>query len=269
MEAAEFRFEAGDAVGARALAQELRSAAPPGPERARISYLLSNFSWNDVNEIRGLLESVIAETSEEDVLADVHADLAYVEILGGHLRSGSEHGRRAIELAERADAPAPLMDALLSTAEAEFMLGLDAAALLSRAASIEGRIVGRPPFWSLLASVGNALGAQLMWSGDLVGGRRTLERTYRDLVDRGHYTILWETLPSSPSSKAGPAPSGPRSSTPRSSSRSPSRRATTRCGTWACGPERWPKHTSGSSSLLGAMRPRDSRSPSNTATCST
>src|SRR4029077_19966534 len=129
-----------------------------------------------------------------DVLADVHADLAYVEILGGHLRSGSEHGRRAIELAERADAPAPLMEALLSTAEAEFMLGLDAGALLSRAASIEGRIVGRPPFWSLLASVGNALGVQLMWSGDLVGSRRTLERTYRDLVDRGHYTILWETL---------------------------------------------------------------------------
>ena len=118
----------------------------------------------------------------------------HVEILGGHLRSGSEHGRRAIELAERAEAPAALMEALLSTAEAEFMLGLDAAALLSRAASIEGRIVGRPPFWSLLASVGNALGAQLMWSGDLVGGRRTLERTYRDLVDRGHYTILWETL---------------------------------------------------------------------------
>jgi DNA-binding CsgD family transcriptional regulator len=194
MEAAEFRFEAGDAVGARALAQDLRSAAPPGPERARISYLLSNFSWNDVNEMRELLESVIAETSEEAALADVHADLGYVEILGGHLRSGSEHGRRAIELAERADAPAPLMVALLSTAEAEFMLGLDAAALLWRAASIEGRIVGRPPFWTLLASVGNALGAQLMWSGDLVGGRRTLERTYRDLVDRGHYTVLWETL---------------------------------------------------------------------------
>jgi DNA-binding CsgD family transcriptional regulator len=194
MEAAEFRFEAGDAVGARALAHELRSAAPPGPERARVSSLLANFSWNDVNEMRGLLESVITETSEEATLADVHTDLGYVEILGGHVRSGSEHGRRAIELAERADAPVSLMVAILCTAEAEFMLGLDAAALLSRAASIEERIVGRPPFWSLLASVGNALGAQLMWSGDLVGSRRTLERTYRGLVDRGHYTILWETL---------------------------------------------------------------------------
>ena len=194
MEAAEFRFEAGDAVGARALAQELRASEPPGPERARISSLLSNFSWNDVSEMRPLLESAIAETSDEAVLADVHTDLGYVETLGGDLRSASKHGRRAIELAERADTPASLMVALLSTAEAEFMLGIDATALLSRAASIEGRIVGRPPFWALLASVGNALGAYQMWSGDLVGGRRTLQATYRDLVNRGHYTVLWESL---------------------------------------------------------------------------
>ena len=51
--------------------------------------------------------SAIAETSEEAELANIHTDLAYIEILGGHLRSGSEHGRRAIELAERADAPVP------------------------------------------------------------------------------------------------------------------------------------------------------------------
>ena len=36
--------------------------------------------------MRGLLESAIAETSEEAALADIHADLGYVEILGGHLR---------------------------------------------------------------------------------------------------------------------------------------------------------------------------------------
>jgi DNA-binding CsgD family transcriptional regulator len=194
LEAAEFRFEAGDADGARALARELRSEAPPGPERARVSSLLSNFSWNDVSAIRELLESVIAETSEDATLSEAHTDLCYVEVLGGDLRSGSEHGRRAIELAERADAPASLMVALLSTAYAEFMLGLDTTELLSRAATIEERIAGRAPFWSLLASVENTLGAQQMWSGDLIGARRTLERTYRDLVDRGHYTVLWETL---------------------------------------------------------------------------
>ena len=194
MEAAEFRFEAGDAAGARALAQELRSAAPPGPDAWPDLHLIASFSWNDVNEIRGLLESAIAETSEEAALAAIHADLGMSRSSVEICRSGSEHGRRAIELAERADAPAWLMDALLSTAAAEFMLGLDTAALLSRAAAVEGRIVGRRPFSSLLTCVGNTLGAQQMWSGDLVGGRRTLERTYRDLVDRGHYTILWETL---------------------------------------------------------------------------
>lgn len=194
MEAAEFRFEAGDAAGARALAQELRSAAPPGPVRSQISHLIASFSWNDVSEIRGLLESAIAETSEEATMAAIHADQGHVEICGGDLQIGSERARRAIELAERADDPASLRDALLSAAYAEFMLGLDTAALLSRAAAVERRIVGRRPFSSLLSNVGNVLGVQLMWSGDIVGGRRTLERTYRDLVDRGHYTILWETL---------------------------------------------------------------------------
>jgi hypothetical protein len=177
MEAAEFRFEAGDAAGARGLAQELRSAAPPGPVRGQISHLIASFSWNDVSEIRGLLESAIAETSEEAALAAIHADQGHVEICGGDLQIGSEQARRAIELAERTDAPASLMDALLSAAYAEFMLGLDTAALLSRAAAVEGRIVGRRPFSSLLSNVGNVLGVQLMWSGDIVGARRTLERS--------------------------------------------------------------------------------------------
>ncbi len=96
-EEAGFRFEAGDTGAARHLAQDLRSAASPGPQRAEVSHLVANFSWNDVNEIRGLLESVLVEASEDAALAAAHADMGYVELLGGHLRSGSKHGRRAID----------------------------------------------------------------------------------------------------------------------------------------------------------------------------
>ncbi len=79
----------GRSAGARPRAEVGRAARPRAcPDL----HLLSNFSWNDVNEIRGLLESAIAETSEEAALADVHADLGYVEILGGHLRSARSTG---------------------------------------------------------------------------------------------------------------------------------------------------------------------------------
>jgi hypothetical protein len=196
-------------------------------------------------------------------LAAIHADQGYVEILGGDLQIASEHGRRAIELAERADAPAWLMDALLSTASAEFMLGLDTAALLSRAAAVEGRILGRRPFSSLLTCVGNTLGAQRV-SGDIVEVV-DLERTYRDRVDRGLARSV-ETLVflSELESRAGAFDL--LSSTPRS------RRGTVEAGydqaREAVGLSA-SRNTPRASSLLGAMRPRGSRSPSNTATCPT
>ena len=199
MEEAGFRFEAGDTGAARRLTQELRSAASPGSQRAEISHLMANLLWNDVNEIRGLLESVLAEASGDAALAAAHADMGVVELLGGHMRSGSQHGRRAIALAERGDAPDALSLALVGTAYTEFLLGIDTVALLSRAAEVERRIAGRRSVSYVMTNAENlfgaeVLGAQLMWSGDIAGGRRVLERNYRDLVDRGQYTILWDCL---------------------------------------------------------------------------
>ena len=104
-----------------------------------------------------------------------------------------------------------------------------------------------------------------MWSGDIVGSRRTLERTYRDLVDRGHYTILWETLVLLSELETRGA-FGPGLEYAEELVEITVEAGYEQAWRWACGSGRWPKHTSGSSSLLGAMRPRDSRSPSNTAT---
>lgn len=194
IEAAEFWFQAGDAATARRLVQGMRATEPPGPERARLSYLLADFSWNDVNEIRPLLDSVLEEATEDTALADAEADYLWVEFLGGDLRAGSEHGRRAIGLAERGGAPESLAYALLSTGFAEFLLGLDVSALLSRAADAEGRIEGRLSVSYLLATPSVYVGALRMLSGDLAGGRRLLERHYRDQVAKGQHTVLYECL---------------------------------------------------------------------------
>ncbi len=107
-------------------------------------------------------------------------------------------GARSI-LAERGGAPDALSLALVSTAYTEFLLGIDTVALLSRAAEVERRIAGRRSVSYVMMNAENlwgadVLGAQLMWSGDMAGSRRVLERNYRDLVDRGQYTILWDCL---------------------------------------------------------------------------
>jgi DNA-binding CsgD family transcriptional regulator len=155
---------------------------------------LSDFSWNDINEIRPLLDSVLEEATGDTALADAESDYAWVEFLGGDVRAGAEHGRRAIRLAERAGAPESLAQALTSTAFAEFMLGLDVSALLSRAVEAARRIEGRLSVSYLLAAPSVHVGALRMFSGDLAGGRRLLQRHFRDMVEQGQHTILYETL---------------------------------------------------------------------------
>jgi DNA-binding CsgD family transcriptional regulator len=194
LQAAEFWFQAGDAATARRLVQEMRATERPGAERARLSFLLADFSWNDIHEIRPLLDSVLEEATADTLLAEAEADYAWVEFMGGDARAGAEHGRRAIDLAERAGGQESLAMALVSAAFAEFLLGLDVSALLSRAAEVERRIEGRRSMSSLLTAASITKGAQRMWSGDLAGGRRILDRHYRDMVEQGQHTVVWECL---------------------------------------------------------------------------
>jgi DNA-binding CsgD family transcriptional regulator len=194
LQAAEFWFQAGDAATARRLVQEMRGTERPGPQRARLSFLLADFSWNDVHEIWPLLDSVLEEATADTLLAEAEADYAVLQFIGGDVRAGAEHGRRAIALAERAGAPESHAVALTSTAFVEFSLGLDVSGLLSRAAEVECDIEGRRSMSSLLSAASITLGMQRMVAGDLTGGRRILERHYRDMVEQGQHTVLWECL---------------------------------------------------------------------------
>ena len=177
------------------VAQSLLDDAPAGVVRAEIGYLVSQFCWNDVSRLRPLLEAVLAEAEEpSSLLASAWADLGWVEILGGDLRAASRNARRAIELAEPLTDPGPIALGLVTAAYAEFMLGRDVSDLLSQALSLSSEHEGPAAVSYSLVSARNTLGAQLMWSGDLDGGRRELERHARDLIDLGQYLPMWEGL---------------------------------------------------------------------------
>lgn len=193
MKAAEYRFVAGDAVAALASAQELLQVTPPGRAAAEVRYLMSVFLWNDVTRLRPLLAAVIADLDEPSaLLASAIADLGWVEILGGDLRTASARAREAIELAEGLHDPGPLSAALVTAAYAEFMLGLDVSALLTRALHLELDPEGPAAVAYSLVSARNTLGAQLLWSGDLDAARLELERHAEDLVAHGQYLPMWE-----------------------------------------------------------------------------
>jgi DNA-binding CsgD family transcriptional regulator len=188
--AASCAFEAGDAVGARRIANQLLSESPPGEEHAAVLEMLSSFAWNDVVAIRPLLEAAIEEAPDpSDILAAALADLAWVEIMGGDLRVASQLADRAIEVGERAGELSALQLALITAAYAEFTLGRDTTGLLQRAMDLEQESPGY-----LLTSARSALGAQLMWSGDLAGARRQLESYYREIIEQGRYMVLWDAL---------------------------------------------------------------------------
>jgi DNA-binding CsgD family transcriptional regulator len=192
MSAAEYRFIAGDTGAAFATAEELLEVTPPGVTRAEVRSLMTVFCWNDVNRLRPLLDAVLEEAEEHsELFASTVSDLAWVEILGGDLRSASREARRSIRLAEQLGAPGPLSLALITAAYAEFMLGRDVSAPLSRAFRLES---GGEALTYSIVSARNTLGAHRMWSGDLDGARSELERHARELEDRGQYLPMWEGL---------------------------------------------------------------------------
>ena len=134
----EYRFQAGDAGAARRAADDALRASSSGAERAEVLYLLSGFGWNDLTEIRLLLEQAVAESDgAPDLMASAMADLEWIEIVGGDLKIAARQARRAIELAGTTGDPGPRSLALITTAYAEFMLGIDASSLLAEAEQLE------------------------------------------------------------------------------------------------------------------------------------
>lgn len=190
--AAACAFEAGDVAAARRIAGEVLAVSPPGEARADALHTLTTFAWNDVIEIRPLLRSAIEEAPDPSgVLSMLIADLAWVEIVGGDVREGSEHARRAIEIGERSGDRPALDLALVTASFCGFMLGRDVTALLARALDIER---GDQVLSYLQSNARTILGATLMWAGDLAGARRVLEQHYQGTTDRGLYLVLFEVL---------------------------------------------------------------------------
>jgi DNA-binding CsgD family transcriptional regulator len=193
--AAELVFEAGDTRQAQVMLDELAGSMPAGPDRADVLLALTRFLWNDVGRIRRLIQQALRDAGERSPIgqrARLRCYLGWVGLMGGDLRACSEEGRAAVTLAERAEDPAACHSALIGVGYGEFFRGLPVHRTWERAIEIEnsGILAGI----DLNSSAGRIAGAEFMWAGDLDTAREALERDYRETLDRGSLSMLWESL---------------------------------------------------------------------------
>ena len=87
LDAAEYRFDAGDAARAMAQLRETIAATAPGPERAKMLYRLASMSWmNLINGVRTPCEQARVEAGDDPELqTGIHQDLAWVAFYLGDL----------------------------------------------------------------------------------------------------------------------------------------------------------------------------------------
>ena len=192
--AADRLFEAGDVAQATSRLEEVADRAPPGPIRAELFHRASRYVWNDIRSIRELLDRAFVEAGPEPprwLQMRLNRAMGWVEMVGGDLRVGSDHHDVSVALAEASGEPDEIALSLAGAAYLDFMMGRPRAMTrIERAVESEAELSGM----QLLTSPRRIFGALLMWSGDLDRARRELERDYRQTVERGHLSLLWEAL---------------------------------------------------------------------------
>jgi DNA-binding CsgD family transcriptional regulator len=190
LNAAEYRFLAGDTARARSLLEDLVAAVPPGPARARALLLLARIALvADGSEAAVALgERALAEPIQDPALeAEAHVSLAGFADVDNRRRA--EHARRAIELIEREKSPDPALysSALVAYALGDYYLGRglrrDA---FERAIAFEQGSQRPRAAWTASA----VLGQLLKYTDDYEAARPRLEAAYRLALEQGDESSL-------------------------------------------------------------------------------
>jgi DNA-binding CsgD family transcriptional regulator len=126
VEQAEAHFQAGDAVRARELFEQVAAELPPGPSRA---YVLSRLgmvradeeSWLEAGS---LFERALIDAGDDPSLRRItEQGLGYVHLFCGDLSGSRAHATAALAAAEASGEPAALAESLSSLGFVEFVLG--------------------------------------------------------------------------------------------------------------------------------------------------
>ncbi len=186
---ARHRFRAGDAPGATALAQSVRTASVGGDHRAEALLLLANIEHETGSAPAAfrLCEEALATADDVGLRARLHAAAANVSY--HDFRVSARHARLALELLAAADTPDPTTEslALLAVVGTDLVLGrgfrredAERAIELERSAP-PARVADR-------ASA--ALGAMLVWVDELDAARVAFIQVRQTAVDEGDDSSL-------------------------------------------------------------------------------
>ena len=142
MRAAEHHIHAGDRPRARALLGAILEDTPPGPTRSDALRLLAEVRFNEQGfaGIVPLLEEALEGAGDPARAVAIELDLTYVHCNhNGNVRAADAHADRALALAEGADDPTLLAQALAGRAMVDFLLGHGVDwAMVERAVALEG-----------------------------------------------------------------------------------------------------------------------------------
>ncbi|CAN5327101.1 LuxR family transcriptional regulator [soil metagenome] len=183
--AADYLFEAGDAVRAGVTLQDVLAASPRGPLRAdalrRLGWI--RYQEQSYSVAADLFQEALMDTGEDLALrARIRRDLAWAGLMSGDLERASANARAALDVTEGLGNPAALAEALTAVGLAEAMLGRGIRQdLMSRAASLEDRARAL----GIETQPSASFGLVLKWVDDLDAARSGLEELYRRTTERG------------------------------------------------------------------------------------
>ena len=193
-----YHFDAGDASRANDLLERAIEDSPPGIARAELLYRLSSMSWMNLERgVRGPLERALPEaTGDEELLAGIHLDLAWVDLYQADLDAALDHAQASVDHAEPGRDPATTGDAFATLGMIRFLRGDPDATMMSGAVELQDAAMQEASWTeaSVYTTPRAILGLQLMWSGALQEARATLEYELAEYERLGMYTVRQEVL---------------------------------------------------------------------------
>jgi DNA-binding CsgD family transcriptional regulator len=198
MDAAEYRFDAGDAARAIGLIRDTIVDCLPGPERAEMLYRLASMSWmNLVQGVRSPCEQALAEAGDDPaLLASIHHVLAWVSFYLGDLDDALAEAHQAAERVPGVADPAVRADVIAILAFIQYVRGDTDHAVLSDAIALQDVAMsgGSWTEGSVYTTPRSILGLALMWAGRIEEARDLFERELAEYELRGMFTVRQEVL---------------------------------------------------------------------------